>query len=40
MFNKELRKLIILNRIAKLEDKGDNEPIIKKLRRELRRMGV
>jgi hypothetical protein len=40
MFNKELRKLIILNRIAKLEDKGDNETIIKKLKRELRRMGV
>ena len=40
MFSKELRKLIILNRIAKLEDKGDNESIIKKLKRELRRMGV
>ena len=40
MFNKELRKLIIINRIAKLEEKGDNEAIVKKLRRELRRMGV
>ena len=40
MFSKELRKLIIINRIAKLEEKIENEAIVKKLRRELRRMGV
>lgn len=39
MFTKELRKLIIRNRITKLEVKGNNEPIIKKLRRELKRLG-
>ena len=37
--NVELRKLIIANRIAKLENKGGNDPIIKKLRRELKRLG-
>lgn len=37
--NTELRKLKIMNRIAKLESKGGNEPIIKKLRRELKRIG-
>jgi len=38
--NVELRKLIIMNRIAKLEDRGDNAPIIAKLRRELKRLGT
>lgn len=37
--NIELRKLKIMNRIAKLEDRGDNESIVKKLKRELRRLG-
>lgn len=37
--NTELRKLKIMNRIAKLEDRGDNAPIINKLRRELKRLG-
>ena len=36
----ELRKLKIMNRIAKLEERGENEPIVKKLRRELARLGV
>ena len=40
MISKELRKIIILNRIAKLEEKTENEAIVKKLKRELRRMGV
>jgi hypothetical protein len=38
--NIELRKLIITNRIAKLESRGGNEPIVKKLRRELKRLGA
>ena len=38
--NIELRKLKIMNRIAKLEDKGDNAPIVKKLRRELKKLGA
>ena len=38
--NNELRKLKIMNRIAKLESKGDNEAIIKKLRREQKRLGA
>ena len=38
--NIELRKLKITNRIAKLEDRGDNAPIVKKLRRELKRLGA
>lgn len=37
--NTELRKLKNANRIAKLESKGRNEPIIKKLRREQKRLG-
>ena len=37
--NIELRKLKIMNRIAKLEDRGDNAPIVNKLKRELRRLG-
>ena len=37
--NKELRKLIVINRIANLESKGGNDAIIKKLRRELKRLG-
>jgi hypothetical protein len=36
----ELRKLKIMNRIAKLEDRGDNAPIVNKLKRELKRLGV
>lgn len=35
----ELRKLIITNRLAKLEDRGNNAPIINKLKRELKRLG-
>jgi len=35
----ELRKLIITNRMAKLEDRGGNVPIINKLKRELKRLG-
>ena len=38
--NVELRKLIIMNRIAKLEARGDNEKIVKKLKRELVRLGA
>jgi hypothetical protein len=38
--NIELRKLKIMNRIAKLESRGNNEPIIKKKHRELRRLGA
>ena len=38
--NIELRKLEIMNRIAKLESRGDNAPIVAKLRRELKRLGV
>ena len=38
--NIELRKLKIMNQIAKLEARGGNEPIIKKKRRELRRLGA
>lgn len=38
--NIELRKLKIMNRIAKLEARGDNETIVKKLKRELRRLGA
>ena len=34
----ELRKLKIMNRIAKLESRGGNEPIVKKLRREYKRL--
>lgn len=37
--NTEFRKLVITNRIAKLESRGGNEPIVKKLRRELKRLG-
>lgn len=37
--NVELRKLKITNRIAKLESRGGNEPIMKKLKRELARLG-
>ncbi len=37
--NTELRKLKITNRVAKLESRGSNEPIVKKLRRELKRLG-
>lgn len=36
--NIELRKLKIMNRIAKLESRGGNEPIVKKLKRELKRL--
>ena len=35
----ELRRLIITNRLAKLEDRGNNAPIINKLKRELKRLG-
>lgn len=35
----ELRKLIIANRLAKLEDRGNNVPIINKLKREQKRLG-
>ena len=38
--NNELRKLKIMNRIAKLEDRGDNAAIVSKLKRELKRLGV
>ena len=38
--NIELRKLKIMNRIAKLESRGENAPIIAKLRRELKRVGA
>ena len=38
--NIELRKLKNMNRIAKLESRGGNEPIIKKLRRENKRLGA
>ena len=38
--NIELRILKIMNRIAMLESRGDNEPIIKKLKRELVRLGA
>jgi hypothetical protein len=38
IMNIELRKLKIMNRIATLESRGNNEPIIKKLKRELRRL--
>ena len=38
--NIELRKLKNTNRIAKLESRGGNEPIIKKLRRENKRLGA
>lgn len=38
MFNKELRKLIIENRLARLAANGkDNWPIRKKLERELKK---
>jgi hypothetical protein len=37
--NTELKKLMIANRIAKLENKGGNEPIVKKLRRKQKRLG-
>ncbi len=37
--NIELKKLKITNRIAKLESRGGNEPIVKKLRREQKRLG-
>lgn len=37
--NTELRKLKNANRIAKLESRGGNELIIKKLRREQKRLG-
>ena len=38
MFNKELRKLIIENRLARLATNGkDNWPIRKKLERELKK---
>ena len=36
----ELKKLKIMNRIAKLETRGDNAPIIKKLKRELAKLGA
>lgn len=36
--NIELRKLEIMNRIAKLESRGGNESIVKKLKRELKRL--
>ena len=35
----ELRKLKIMNRIAKLESRGGNETVVKKLKRELTRLG-
>ena len=38
--NIELRKLKIMNRIAKLEARGGNESIIKKRKRELKRLGA
>lgn len=38
--NIELRKLKIMNRIVKLEDRGDNAPIVNKLKRELKRLGA
>ena len=38
--NNELKKLQIMNRIAKLEERGDNAPIISKLRRKLRKIGA
>ena len=38
--NTELRKLKIMNRIATLESRGSNEPIVKKLKRELKRLGA
>ena len=38
--NIELRKLKIMNRIAMLESRGGNEPIIKKLKRELVRLSA
>lgn len=38
--NIELRKLKIMNRIAKLEDRGDNAPIVKKLKRELKKLNA
>ena len=37
--NKELRILTIKIRIAELESRGDNAPIVNKLKRELRRLG-
>lgn len=36
--NIELRKLKIMNRIAMLESRGGNENIVKKLKRELKRL--
>ena len=36
--NAELKKLIITNRIAKLENQGGNTPIINKLKRKLRQL--
>jgi hypothetical protein len=38
IMNIELKKMMIENRIAKLEDRGGNAPIIKKLKRELKRL--
>ena len=40
IMNIELRILKIMNRIAKLEDRGENTSIVAKLRRELRRLGA
>lgn len=36
--NIELRKIKIAIRIAQLEERGGNEPIVKKLKRELKRL--
>ena len=34
----EIKRLSIINRIAKLEAKGDNNPIINKLKRKLKNL--
>jgi hypothetical protein len=38
--NIELKKKSIEIRIAQLEARGGNEPIVKKLKRELKRLGA